>query len=222
MASMRTRALAAATWPLACVGVFLAAPQPAHALAAPTIAGQASTPALVGGSMTDSATLAGGDNPTGSITFSIFVTNQCSGAPIFTSTKTVNGNGTYLSDAFGPLVVSTFYSWQANYSGDANNNAVATIPCDGAQSVAVPEYCPPHSCTLPKNCGPGTVTASAGTISCPGATQLTSVTTVAIVGPAIFCNGPQKSMVCSAVSGGIDFNTITEYYGDLIFADGYD
>src|SRR6266404_4090892 len=71
-------------------------------LAAPTIATMASASVTVGGAITDTATLAGGSSPTGTITFTLFGPNDatCASAPVFTSTVTVNGNGDYLSNPF--------------------------------------------------------------------------------------------------------------------------
>ena len=57
-----------------------------------------------GPSYTDTATLAGGTSPTGTITFNLFGPNDatCTGAPLFTSTVTVTGNGQHTSAAFTP------------------------------------------------------------------------------------------------------------------------
>jgi len=83
------------------------------------------------GTLTDSATLSNGFNPTGTITFTLFGPNNatCSGNPIFTSTKPVSGNGSYQSDPFTPVLPGT-YRWIANYSGDVNNPAT-TNQCNG-------------------------------------------------------------------------------------------
>ena len=73
--------------------------------------------------LNDSATLSGGINPTGSITFSLFPPSDptCSGAPSFTQTKTVNGNGTYSTSGGPAASVVGVWHWQVDYSGDANN-----------------------------------------------------------------------------------------------------
>jgi hypothetical protein len=90
----------------------------------------AATPAgnaPIGTSLSDTATLAGGVNPTGTIIFRLFGPNDpsCSGTPAFTSAAVpVNGNGSYASDSFTPTATGT-YSWIASYSGDANNNPAA-------------------------------------------------------------------------------------------------
>jgi uncharacterized repeat protein (TIGR01451 family) len=107
-------------------------------LAAPTIATTASASVTVGGAITDTATLAGGSSPTGTITFTLFGPNDatCASTPDFTSTVTVNGNGSYTSSSFTTVSAGT-YNWMATYSGDANNGA-ATSPCaDPNESVIV-------------------------------------------------------------------------------------
>jgi hypothetical protein len=111
-------------------------------LAAATLSTVASASVALGGSISDTATLSGGGlgaaAPTGSITFNLFGPNDatCTGAVLFTSTVPVNGNGTYTSTSFTPLVIGT-YRWIANYSGDANNAATANT-CNAAnESVLV-------------------------------------------------------------------------------------
>jgi hypothetical protein len=92
----------------------------------------------LGAAISDTATLSGGTNPTGQITFNLYGPNDatCSSAAIFTSTVTVAGNGSYGSTpAFTPTAVGT-YRWIANYSGDANNNAT-TNACNGANENVV-------------------------------------------------------------------------------------
>ena len=61
------------------------------------------------GSMSDTATLAGGSTPTGNITFRLFGPNDasCGGAVIFTSTVAVNGNGNYTSASYTPTQSGT-------------------------------------------------------------------------------------------------------------------
>ena len=68
----------------------------------PTIVTVASGPVLAGGAISDTASLTGGVNPTGTITFTVFGPDNatCSGPAVFTSIKTVTGNGNYTSDPF--------------------------------------------------------------------------------------------------------------------------
>jgi len=73
----------------------------------------------LGGTLTDTATLSGDNNPTGSITF--FLTDPSSSV-VDIETVTVNGNGDYTTpNGFSPSVAGT-YMWSASYSGDVNNS----------------------------------------------------------------------------------------------------
>ena len=77
--------------------------------------------------LTDSATLAGGNSPTGTITFTLFQNGGTT--PVDTESVAVNGNGTYTTPTGFTLpttgtVIGT-YQWHANYSGDGSNNPVS-------------------------------------------------------------------------------------------------
>jgi uncharacterized repeat protein (TIGR01451 family) len=99
--------------------------------ASPTITTSAGPTVLLGSgaALTDSATLANGFNPTGTITFTLA---RPDGAVVYTNTVTVNGNGTYTTSegdnpgGFVPTVPGT-YQWVASYSGDANNHPIASF-----------------------------------------------------------------------------------------------
>ena len=86
----------------------------------PAISTQASGGGPVGTQVTDTATLTGGVNPTGMITFTLFGPDNatCAGPAIFTDTAAVNGNGNYTSDPFPPPAPG-LYRWVAVYGGDA-------------------------------------------------------------------------------------------------------
>jgi hypothetical protein len=88
-------------------------------------------------SIYDTATLTGGDDPTGTITFQLYGPDNagCTGVPIFTDPETVNGNGSYQSGAF-PLTAAGTYRWVVDYSGDANNRSAGPTAC-GANSETV-------------------------------------------------------------------------------------
>ncbi len=106
--------------------------------ATPTIATQAGPAVPSGGSVTDTATLGGGFNPTGTITFKLYGPGDptCARAPTATWTIHIAGRGSFTS-APVPLNGGGSFDWTATYSGDANNNAVAT-PChDPKETVAV-------------------------------------------------------------------------------------
>lgn len=113
--------------------------EPQAIQAIPTLTTQASGPVAVGGAISATATLAGGANPTGSITFLLFDPNNptCTGTPTATfGPVLVAGNGVYASGQFTTNLVGT-WRWIANYSGDVGNAAVNGA-CDGLnQNVEV-------------------------------------------------------------------------------------
>jgi autotransporter-associated beta strand protein len=91
----------------------------------------AAGPAVVLGSgnrLTDSAILSNGFNPTGTITFTLTAPG---GSVVYTDVVPVNGNGNYSTSqgnnpgGYLPTAVGT-YQWVASYSGDSNNNPVAS------------------------------------------------------------------------------------------------
>src|SRR5205823_3665243 len=87
------------------VAVTTACPDPAEAdpvaKATPTLTTQASQTAAAGSQLTDTATLASGFNPTGTMTFTLFGPDNatCAGAPAFSSSAPVTGNGTVSSSS---------------------------------------------------------------------------------------------------------------------------
>ena len=93
-----------------------------------TLTDTPSADVTVGGALTDTAHLAGGANPTGTITFTLYGPDDtsCSGTPVATSKTTVgSGDGAYVSDAVTPTTAGT-YRWIASYSGDDDNRAATT------------------------------------------------------------------------------------------------
>jgi uncharacterized repeat protein (TIGR01451 family) len=79
----------------------------------------------VGDTYKDKATLSGGGNPTGTITFDLYNNNSCSGTPVFEEKANVtNGNGTYETPNGVVLNTAGNYYWVATYNGDSNNVSV--------------------------------------------------------------------------------------------------
>lgn len=159
----------------------------------PTLTTTASPTVPVGNQVTDTATLAGGNNPSGTITFSLFGPDNptCAPAAAFTSPVTVTGNGVYTSAAFTPMTPGV-YRWVASYSGDANNNSVSTACGDPAEDVTVtPATTPTPAITTvatPPAVNPGvssdaaTLTAPAG-VTVPPAPAPTGTITFQLFGP---------------------------------------
>ncbi len=112
--------------------------------------------------LTDTATLEGGFNPTGTITFTLF--HNGGTTPVDTETVTVNGNGTYTTPTGFALptsgTVTGTYQWDATYSGDANNNA-ASDTGSAAEQVTVNTASPTLG-TIPD---PTTVTLGANAVT---------------------------------------------------------
>jgi hypothetical protein len=97
--------------------------------ASPSIASAVTQRLTVGTSFRIAATLQGGHEPGGTITFEIYrrVGAACA-SPVTVGVVSVTGNGTFSSD---PLVArqAGTYSFGASYSGDASNRG-ASDPCD--------------------------------------------------------------------------------------------
>jgi hypothetical protein len=102
----------------------------------PDIATQAQTPVTVGATITDTATLSGGLNPTGLITFKAYLDDECTEPAVFTDTADVDGNGDYISDPYTTEGTGTVY-WIASYGGDGNNGAVSGACGDENESSVV-------------------------------------------------------------------------------------
>src|SRR5205085_591126 len=106
--------------------------------AAPTLTTQASGSVMLGGSISDTATLSGSSSATGEIDFYAYGPNDssCAGSPAFTSAVSVAGDGSYNSGPFTPAAAGT-YRFVASYGGDFNNKGVATACNDANESVTV-------------------------------------------------------------------------------------
>lgn len=89
----------------------------------------------IGDAVGATATIGGGEIPTGQIAFAAFPPSDasCSGPPAFSSVAAVAGNGTYRSAGFTPDRVGS-YRWVVTYQGDPNHGAT-TAGCGKAQSA---------------------------------------------------------------------------------------
>ena len=110
--------------------------------------------------VTDTATLTGSYHATGTITFDLYGPDGVT--IVYTDTTPVNGDGTYTA-TFAPAVppppgfsIVGTYDWVVSYSGDANNNSVASS--FGNESGQVHAANP----SLGTNSSPGHVTLSSG------------------------------------------------------------
>jgi len=111
---------------------------------APGLTTTASGPVTVGQTITDTAHLSGGNNPTGTISFQVFAPGDTTCSTPLTpalTPATVNGNGDYTSGPFTTSAVGT-YRWIASYSGDGNNIPVSTLCNDANESSTVDKDTP--------------------------------------------------------------------------------
>src|SRR2546423_6254867 len=92
-------------------------------------------PATTPAGSNDSARLAGGSSPTGSVTFKLFgpADSNCGGAPFFS--QRVDLAIAAAATSGGPVASAAgTYHWTASYDGDNGNNAVASGCSDEAVS----------------------------------------------------------------------------------------
>ncbi len=105
--------------------------------ASPGIATTPSDTVPAGGNISDSATMPGGFEPAGTVTFQLFGPGDIFCAkPLATRTGTVSA----ATAPSGPVASGPAgtYRWAATYSGDANNNGAAA-PCGSGQVVVTPQ-----------------------------------------------------------------------------------
>jgi hypothetical protein len=102
--------------------------------ASPSISTTAANPVPAGGIASDSATISGGSNPGGSVTFQLFAPGDTACQTPIASQDATLAAGIASSGSVGVGGPGT-YNWVATYNGDAANNAV-TSPC-GSEPVIV-------------------------------------------------------------------------------------
>src|SRR5207245_1119536 len=118
--------------------------------------------ATVGSKIADQATLSGGDNPTGTVTFRLYDNpTATSGTPSSDTKPLLSGVAT---SAGYPTTVAGTYYWVATYNGDSNNFTVSSgTPDEPVTVVAAP---PSVSTTQqPATAGVGSSIADQATVS---------------------------------------------------------
>jgi hypothetical protein len=144
----------------------------------PAITTKASAPVLVGGAVSDSATLSmASPAASGTLTFDLYGPDNatCTGPPVDTSSRAVAGNGDYTSVPFTPTAPGT-YRFVVTYTGDVKNTS-AVSPCNAAnESTTVSAPLPPG--------GGGGATPSASPSVSPSASPSASPTPSAPASPA--------------------------------------
>ena len=80
--------------------------------------------ATVGSTVADQASVSGGFNPTGTVTFSLYNNPNGTGTPLFIDTEALVG-GVATSGSYTATAIGTDY-WVATYNGDSNNSTVTS------------------------------------------------------------------------------------------------
>jgi hypothetical protein len=168
----------------------------------PTMSTNASPGVAIGSAVHDTATLSGGRDPGGTITFRLYGANDsdCSGTPAFTDTKTVSADGDYTSAHFSPTQAGV-YGWRAAYSGDSNNKPVAGACHAIDETVSVF----PTSLAVSTNASPDVALGASvhDTATLSGGQGPTGTITFKLYGPnESDCSGARAFTDVVSVSGG--------------------
>jgi LPXTG-site transpeptidase (sortase) family protein len=83
----------------------------------------------------DSATLSSGNNPTGSVSFTLYSDAACT-TSVMSGSGAISGGAASWSTSWTPTALGT-YHWQASYAGDANNHASTTACGDPNEQIVV-------------------------------------------------------------------------------------
>jgi hypothetical protein len=130
----------------------------------PSLSTTPSAAGPIGTVLNDTATISGGINPTGTVTFNLFGPDDagCDGTAVYTQTVAVSGGSATTSPGYTTAAAGV-YAWVASYSGD-NNNLPATSGCT-AEEVTIPKNSPTLP-TSPSAAGPiGTVLNDTATVT---------------------------------------------------------
>ena len=144
---------------------LVAAPGTAWAKApALAISNNAAPGQPVGSSIYDTATIGGGIDPTGTVTFRLFRPSDpsCGGTPVFTWVTKVTRAGYYQSGTYVPTVAGTF-RWTASYSGDGNDPAAASACAAPGATVDVAKLRPALAVSANVS-GTGSTTTASGAL----------------------------------------------------------
>jgi len=81
----------------------------------------------VGGSVNDTATLANGFQAGGTVAYGFYTGSSCSGTGTRVGNPVTVANGIVQKSTPQTFNTAGLYSWKANYTGDANNNAAESL-----------------------------------------------------------------------------------------------
>ncbi|MBI5964683.1 MAG: DUF11 domain-containing protein [Chloroflexi bacterium] len=142
-----------------------------------TIASPTTGETGIAGTFGDTATVSGGDNPTGSVTFTLYSDSICTTAVSgMSGSGVISGGEASWSSSWTPPLAGTYY-WKASYPGDINNNPYTTGCLDANEQITITD--PPRNFGhLPYPTYPSNLLGEDGAWSLTGDTYLgDSVTT---------------------------------------------
>jgi len=154
----------------------------------------------IGTILNDTATITGGNSPTGTVTFNLYGPNDltCAGAAIYTQTVAVSGGSATTSPGFTTVAAGT-YEWTAHYSGD-NSNLPADSAC-GAEAVTIAKANPTLPTTQSAGGAIGTILNDTATVT--GGSSPTGSVDFALYGPDdASCAGTAVYTQTVSLSGG--------------------
>jgi hypothetical protein len=99
------------------------------------------TSGSIGQPIQDTATVSGGTNPTGTVTFKLYSNSFCTAPAVFTDTEALDNNGQATSASFTPTAAGNYF-WIASYSGDNNNKSVSGSCGDQGETSTVDKKTP--------------------------------------------------------------------------------
>lgn len=202
----------------------------------PTIATHATGPVTIGGSISDSATISGLNNPdgTGTITFRAYApksdgtADTSCGTLVFasapqtvttaTTSTTTFQSGSFTPSGTAPQIAGT-YEWKASFSGDSNNEAVAT-GCGDANEQSVVNK---HGTTLATGqkiviTDYGQVAAASGTGTPAGTLRFRLFTNSACSGTPLYDSGAVTLSQGLAHSAAVTLTSNGTYYWLLSYS----
>ncbi len=156
----------------------------------------------IGTALNDTATVVGGYNPTGNVTFNLYAPSDstCSATPAWS--QTVDLSGTSAVTSGGPAATSLgTYHWTATYNGDTNNKTY-TSGCS-AEAVVISQKSP--SITTVASPTTGTVGLDIPSVS----DQATATGGYGLNGQSVSFTlyGPNSCTTATTVTGTAKFNS---------------
>jgi hypothetical protein len=92
----------------------------------------------LGTQLNDTATVTGGNSPTGSVTFNLYPPSDptCQGTPLYTESNVALSSGSAATHNGPAANLAGTYHWTATYNGDGHNNSVTSGCADEPVAIA--------------------------------------------------------------------------------------